>query len=102
MMRFGTNPDPQEATQWFTSDQIGVWNWERWKSDEYDSLYKQGITETDPEKRAKIYLRMQEIMEDTGAYVWINHESETYVHRTSLNISVLPSGEMQLRDFTKA
>jgi peptide/nickel transport system substrate-binding protein len=102
LMRFGTNPDPQEATQWFTSDQIGVWNWERWKSDEYDSLYKQGITETDPEKRAKIYLRMQEIMEDTGAYVWINHESETYVHRTSINISVLPSGEMQLRDFTKA
>jgi len=102
MMRFGTNPDPQEATQWFTSDQIGVWNWERWKSDEYDSLYKQGISETDPEKRAKIYLRMQEIMEDTGAYVWINHESETYVHRTSLNISVLPSGEMQLRDFAKA
>jgi|SoiMetStandDraft_5_1073268.scaffolds.fasta_scaffold06040_2 peptide/nickel transport system substrate-binding protein len=102
LMRFGTNPDPQEATQWFTSDQVGVWNWERWKNEEYDSLYKQGMTESDQEKRAKIYLRMQEIMEDTGAYVWINHESETFVHRTSVNISVLPSGEMQLRDFTKA
>ena len=41
-------------------------------------------------------------MEDTGAYVWINHELETYVHRTNIGISVLPSGEMQLRDFTKA
>lgn len=102
LMRFGTSPDPQEATTWFTSDQIGVWNWERWKSDEYDSLYKQGVTEADPAKRNEIYLRMQEIMEDTGAYVWINHEPETFVHRSDLKISVIASGEMVVREFTPA
>src|SRR3546814_12005099 len=84
LMRFCTNPDPQEATQWFTRDQIGVWNWERWKNDEYDALYKQGIAESDPEKRDAIYLRMQEIMEDTGAYVWINPEPEVFVHRKDI------------------
>ena len=102
LMRFGTSPDPQEATTWFTSDQVGVWNWERWKSEEYDSLYKQGVAESDPAKRNEIYLRMQEIMEDTGAYVWINHEPETFVHRSDLKISVIASGEMVVREFTPA
>lgn len=102
LMRFGTNPDPQEATQWFTSDQVGVWNWERWKNDEYDALYKQGIAESDPEKREAIYLRMQEIMEDTGAYVWMNHEPEVFVHRNDIKIDVLPSGEMRFRAFVTA
>jgi peptide/nickel transport system substrate-binding protein len=102
LMRFGTNTDPYEATQWFTSDQVGVWNWERWKSEEFDRLYKEGQVESDEAKRAEIYLRMQEIMEDTGAYVWINHEPEAFVHRTDLNVTVMPSGEMIWRDFKSA
>jgi peptide/nickel transport system substrate-binding protein len=45
---------------------------------------------------------MQEIMEDTGAYVWINHESETFVHSTDIQVDIYPSGEMDLRDFKSA
>jgi peptide/nickel transport system substrate-binding protein len=100
LMRFGTTVDPYEATQWFTSEQVGIWNWERWKSEEYDRLYKEGAVEADTAKRNEIYLRMQEIMEDTGAYVWINHEPETFVHRSDIKISVMPSGEMVVREFT--
>lgn len=102
IMRFGTNPDPYECTQWFRRDQIGVWNWERWSSDEYEELYTKGLSETDAAKRNEIYLRMQEIMEDTGAYVWINHESETFVHSTDITVDIYPSGEMDLRDFKPA
>ncbi len=58
------------------SSQVGIWNWERWTNEEYDGLYEQGIAESDTAKRTAIYLRMQEIMEETGAYVWINHEPE--------------------------
>lgn len=102
LMRFGTNPDPQEATQWFVGSQVGVWNWERWKDAEYDDLYNKGIAETDPAKRAEIYLRMQEIMEDTGAYVWINHEAEVFAHKTGLKPNFAPSGEMHFRLFESA
>lgn len=102
LMRFGTNPDPQEACQWFVGSQVGVWNWERWKDPEYDALYTQGLSETDAAKREAIYHRMQEIMENTGAYVWINHEPETFVHRSAVDIVVTPSGEMRLRDFRPA
>lgn len=31
-------------------------------------------------KRHGIYVRMQEIMEETGAYVWIKHEPEAFGH----------------------
>jgi peptide/nickel transport system substrate-binding protein len=102
LMRYGTNPDPYECTQWFRRDQIGVWNWERWSDDEYEALYLKGLSESDPVVRDGIYKRMQEIMEDTGAYVWINHESETFAYSTDISVDIYPSGEMDLRDFKPA
>ena len=102
LMRYGGGPDPFEMTQWFVSSQVGVWNWERWSDAEFDDLYQKGLFETDPGKRSAIYLRMQEIMEDTGAYVFINHEPETFVHRPHLMPSISPDGQMSFRNFKKA
>src|SRR6056297_1236944 len=90
-----------KATHGFTSDQVGVWNWERWTDPEFDRLYEEGINETDMQKRHDIYVRMQEIMENTGAYVWINHEPEAFVHSTSVGVNAAPSGELNYRRFTK-
>jgi len=45
---------------------------------------------------------MQEIMEDTGAYVWISHEPEVFVHHPDLHVDISPSAEMQFRYFSKA
>ena len=101
LMRFGTQPDPYEAAQWFVSDQVGVWNWERWTNEEYDKLYEEGLSTTDPAKRAEIYLRMQDIMEETGAYVWINHEPEAFIHRADVQIYSSPSAELNYRLFTQ-
>jgi peptide/nickel transport system substrate-binding protein len=57
---------------------------------------------TDPEKRKDIYLRMQEIMEDTGCYVWLLHEPEVYVHRDNLKLHLAPTGETQVAYFKPA
>ena len=102
LMRFGSSPDPYEATQWFVSGQVGVWNWERWSSEEFDKLYDEGISETDDAKRAAIYIRMQEIMEETGAYVWINHEPDVFVHRKDLKINTNPQGILNFSLFGEA
>ena len=102
MMRFGTTLDPYEATQWFVSSQVGIWNWERWTDAEFDALYEQGTAETDAAKRSEIYLRMQDIMEETGAYVWINHEPETFAHHVDIVVNAAPSGELNYRLFDKA
>lgn len=102
LMRFGTTPDPYEATQWFVSSQVGVWNWERWSDPEYDRLYKEGIAEIDDAKRRDIYLRMQDIMEETGAYVWIDHEPEVYAHTDTLIAETTPAGDQVHRRFKDA
>ena len=83
-------------------DQIGIWNWERWSSDEFEDLYKQGLVAESVMARNNIYLRMQEIMEDTGAYVWLTHEPEVYVHRADLAVDFAPSAEYQLLYFKNA
>ena len=98
-MRYGTNPDPYEACQWFRREQIGVWNWERWSDDEFEDLYQKALGEVDTAKRNAMYVRMQEIMEDTGAYVWISHEPETYVHRANIEIDVSPAANVNFRGF---
>ena len=99
IMRYGAGPDPYEPFQWFRREQIGIWNWERWSDDEFEELYLKGIAETDVDKRSDIYIRMQEIMEDTGAYVWLTHEPEAFVHRDTLHVELAPSAEMQLLYF---
>ena len=99
IMRFGSGPDPYEPFQWFVRDQVGIWNWERWSSDEFEDLFAKGVAETDPDKRQAIYIRMQEIMEQTGGYVWLTHEPEVYIHRADIDARFAPSGEMLLPYF---
>jgi len=99
IMRYGAGADPYEPFQWFKRDQVGIWNWERWSDDEFEDLYLKGIAETDADKRSDIYIRMQEIMEDTGGYVWLTHEPEVFIHRDTLHADFAPSGEQQLLYF---
>jgi len=101
-MQYSSAPDPYDPFQWFKRDQVGVWNWERWSSDEFEELYHAGIVETDSSKRNAIYLRMQEIMEDTGAYIWISHDPEVFIHRKDLLLDTSPSAEMQFRYFKES
>jgi len=88
IMRYGAGADPYEPFQWFKRDQVGIWNWERWSDDEFEALYQEGLVSTSDARRNEIYLRMQEIMEDTGAYVWLDHEAEVYVHRDTVEIDL--------------
>ncbi|MDH3535040.1 MAG: ABC transporter substrate-binding protein [Gammaproteobacteria bacterium] len=102
IMRYGAGTDPYEPFQWFVRDQVGIWNWERWSSDEFETLFAKGVAETNPEKRNVIYLRMQEIMEATGGYVWLTHEPEVFIHRADIDARFAPSGEMQMAYFKSA
>lgn len=101
IMQYGDSPDPSQMVQWYVSSQKGIWNWERWTDQEFDDLFAAGLAETDEDKRNDIYLRMQEIMEDTGAYVWLMFPPLAILHRADLNISVRPNGYLwYLADFS--
>ena len=67
--------------EWFVKEQIGICNGSGGPTRSSSRLWTQGLAEKDPAKREQIYLRMQEIMDDTGAYVFINHEPEVFAHK---------------------
>ncbi|SPH23760.1 Glutathione-binding protein GsiB [Defluviimonas aquaemixtae] len=100
--RFSMEPDPSWATAWFVPEQIGVWNWERFNSPEFEDLHAQGLVETDPAKRDEIYKRMQDIMEESGDYVFLTHEVTGILHRDSLTPGLKPNGEPLFSDFKPA
>jgi peptide/nickel transport system substrate-binding protein len=54
--------DPGSTLQCFTTSQIGWWNEVYWSDAEYDDLCVQQGRELDPQKRAEIIWRMQEVM----------------------------------------
>lgn len=101
-MRFRTSPEPSDALQWFVKSQVGVWNWERWSDPEFEDLWAKGLAEIDTAKRNDIYLRMQEIMEDTGAYVWITHDPLNYAHTEKIVPDFDSGGELLVERFKKA
>ncbi len=100
--RFSMEPDPSWATVWFTPEQIGVWNWERFDNAEYAELHAQGLTELDPSVRDTIYKRMQDIMEESGQYVFLTHEVTGVLHRDTVEPGLKPNGEPLLGEFRPA
>ncbi len=97
--RFSMEPDPSWATAWFIPEQIGVWNWERFDSAEFGELHAQGMVETDPAKRDEIYKRAQDIMEESGCYVFLTHEVTGILHRDTVEVGLKPNGEPLFPDF---
>jgi len=95
-------PDPYYATAWFTKAQVGIWNWERFRSDEFDALVNQAMVESDPDKRAAMYRKAQDLMEASGAYRFITHEATPVIYRDRIKPALRPDGLALLRYFKKA
>ncbi len=94
IIEYGDSPDPSQMVQWYISDQVGIWNWERWSDPRFDELYAAGLGETDEVKRHDIYVRMQEIMEDTGAYVWLIFPPQGVMYHEDLEPAIQPNGAL--------
>jgi peptide/nickel transport system substrate-binding protein len=45
---------------------------------------------------------MQEIMDETGAYVYLTHEPEVFIHKSSLSPHFSPTAEMIVGAFKEA
>lgn len=84
LCQFAANPDPYWYTVWFTPEQIGKWNWERWNSKEYSELSVRGARETDPLKRQIIYARMADLLDLSGAYVFFANGVSAVIHRKNI------------------
>jgi peptide/nickel transport system substrate-binding protein len=102
LQKYGMQPDPAFATAWFTPGQVGIWNWERFASAEFGALHAQALVEPDTAVRDRMYRRMQDLMEESGAYVFLTHEVNAAVWRDPLAPALLPDGGVVLPDFRPA
>ena len=90
LLRFSGKHDPNFIMQWFVSDQVGNWNWQRWKSPEYDSLFLQAAGELDKAKREQLVVAAQKLMDQSAAFVWLTNEVNVLVHRNWIRPSAVP------------
>jgi len=95
-------PDASWGTQWFLAEQKGIWNWEYLDDPEFEELHKKALGETDFDKRAAMYVRMQEIMDESGGYLWITYPPSAVVYRDSVIPGMFPNGRMKLSAFKPA
>ena len=100
---WGTGPDAYEALRWYETAQVGIWNWERFSDEEFDRLSNESRVEFDEEKRRQIYVRMQDIMEESGAYLFLTNGVWVNMYRNTIRAAVSPDGrKYQLHRFTRA
>ena len=102
MNRFSMLPDPSYATTWFTSEQIGDWNWERFSNEEFDEIHRRARSETDEAARDEMYRRAQDIMEESGAYRFVTHGVTPNLFDERIAPATRPDGLPLLQYFTRA
>lgn len=92
LMNFAGGIDPTENLVWFRPDQIGIYNWSFFDSVEFEDLYQKSTTEADPEKRRAMFNRMEDLMEESGGFVFICFEPYLAVHDANLVPVILADG----------
>ena len=103
IVRFSMQPDPSWAVAWFVTSQIGQWNWERFSNPEFDRLVIEGVGELDAQKRDAMYRHMQDLMEQSGSYIFLTHGVNAALYRNTIKPSLSPDAQRMLfRDFELA
>lgn len=101
-MRYTMEPDPSWATLWFTTDQVGVWNWMRWSDARYDELNKKGVTTLDKAEREKIYIEMQQLWDAACHSIFVTHGLQAFSYKPTLAPAFTPNGAPQVEGFKPA
>jgi peptide/nickel transport system substrate-binding protein len=92
VQQFSAKMDPSFTSQWFVSEQVGVWNWQRWANAEFDKLHVEVDSTIDPAKRAAGMVRMQQLMDESAAFVWMTYGSSIFAAKPWLQPAILPNG----------
>lgn len=102
LMNFAGGIDPTENLVWFRPDQIGIYNWSFFDSPEYEELYQASLTEQDTDKRRAMFNRMEDLMEESGGFIFICFEPYLALHDADLVPVILADGHPDPVAFRKA
>lgn len=100
--RFSSQPDPGWYTMWFTPQQVGIWNWERFNDVDFGNLHRDALVTIDPTVRDGMYRKMQDLMEESGCYRFITHELTPTIYADTIVPALTPDGRMLWKRFGKA
>ena len=92
LMSFAGGVDPTENLTWFRPGGIGAYNWSFFDSPEFEALFQEAQVETDEAARKALFDRMQDLMEESGGFVFIAFEPYAAIHDADLAPFVLPDG----------
>ncbi|MCZ4353564.1 ABC transporter substrate-binding protein [Roseovarius aestuarii] len=92
LMNFAGGLEPTENLVWFMPDQIGVYNWSFFDNSEFADLYAKASLEPDTEKRKAMFHRMEDLMEESGGFIFIAFEPYIAIHDENLRPSILADG----------
>lgn len=102
LMNFAGGVDAAENLAWFRPSQIGQLNWSQFNSPDFEALYLQAMAEPDQAKRNTMYQKMQDLMEQSGGFVFLTHETFAAVARQGVKPFLLADGYMDIPRFEKA
>lgn len=101
LMNFAGGIDPTENLLWFRPGQIGIYNWSFFDSKEFEDLYQKGLVEQDDSQRKTIFNRMEDLMEDSGCFIFICFEPYLAIHDNNLQPVILADGHPNPTMFKK-
>ncbi len=101
LMNFAGGIDPTENLVWFRPDQIGIYNWSFFDSPEFEDLYQKSLGETDQAKRKVMFNKMEDLMEESGGFVFICFEPYVAIHDSDLKPFILADGHPDPTRFTR-
>ena len=84
LQRWGNGPDPDMTTRWYTCEQVGKWNWERWCNEEYSALNADAAVATNESERAALYARMADLLDQSAAYVLLAYGATAVAYRDGI------------------
>lgn len=95
------NPEAMYGLQYFTADEFGGWNWEGFDDPKYTELMNAAWGVADDKKRGDMYIEMQDLMEDSGSFLFIDNAPAIIMYNKDIVPGMLPDGKPIFYGFRK-
>ena len=90
---YNTTIDPSYAFSWFVSGE--TWNLSKWANPAFDKLITDGMVERDSEKRAAIYVKAQQVMDQDCFAIWLTNGVRVTAAQSNVDLGKLyPDGRL--------
>lgn len=96
-----SNPEAMFLLQYFTESEFAGWNWEGFSDPRYTELMNSAWEIADDEKRGEMYIEMQDIMEDSGTFLYIDNGPVVVMYNSEIVPGMLPDGRPMFYAFRK-